>query len=166
MLSCFSCVWLFATLWTIAHQAPLSIGPSRQEYRSWLPCPAPGDLHNPGTEPKSPASPVLQVDSLLSETPGKPCPNSASVFTRKLSHGIWLGTSYVKCASTNTMCPLPHLVRQEVFKQVRDAILTKGVMIIISILTPYFLKSINFLLKDNCFVESCCFLSNLNMNQP
>ena len=43
MLSCFDHVWLFATLWTIADQAPLSMGFSRQEYYSGLPCPSPGD---------------------------------------------------------------------------------------------------------------------------
>ena len=53
---------LFMTLWTVANQAPLSTGFSKQEYWSGLPCPPPGDLPNPGTEPMSPA---LQVDSLL-----------------------------------------------------------------------------------------------------
>ena len=53
MLSRFSHVQLFATLWTIASQAPLSIGFSRQEYWSGLPCTAPGDLPNPGIEPMS-----------------------------------------------------------------------------------------------------------------
>ena len=48
MLSCFSCVWLFATLWTEAHQAPLSMGFSRQEYWSGLPCPPPEDLPDSG----------------------------------------------------------------------------------------------------------------------
>ena len=52
------------TLWTIACQAPLSLGFSRQEYRSGLPCPSPGDLPHPETEPGSPASSLLQVDSL------------------------------------------------------------------------------------------------------
>ena len=42
-------VWLFATLWIVAHQAPLSMGFSRQEYRSGLPCPPPGDLPDLGT---------------------------------------------------------------------------------------------------------------------
>ena len=50
-LSCFSCVQLCATLWTVAHQAPLSIGFSRQEHYSGLSYPLPGDLPNPGTEP-------------------------------------------------------------------------------------------------------------------
>ena len=57
------------TPWTVARQAPLSMGFSRQEYWRWLPCPPPGDLPNPGIEPKSPA---LQADSLPSESPGKP----------------------------------------------------------------------------------------------
>ena len=48
-------VQLFATLWTVAHQASLSIGFSRQEYCSGLPCPPPGDLPNLGIEPVSPA---------------------------------------------------------------------------------------------------------------
>ena len=61
-------VRLFATPWTVAHQAPLSIGFSRQEYWSGLPFPSPGDLPNPGIEPRSPA---LQADTLTSETPGK-----------------------------------------------------------------------------------------------
>ena len=50
-----SCVWLFATLWTVAYQAPLSMGFSRQEYWSGLPFPSPGDLPNPATEFISPA---------------------------------------------------------------------------------------------------------------
>ena len=45
----FSCVQLFVTLWTVAHQAPLFMGFSRQEYWSGLPFPSPGDLLNPGT---------------------------------------------------------------------------------------------------------------------
>ena len=51
MASCFSCVWLFATLCTIARQAPLSMGFSRQGYWGGLPCPPPGDLPNLGIEP-------------------------------------------------------------------------------------------------------------------
>ena len=47
-------VQLFATPWTVAHQAPLSMGFSRQEYWSGLPFPPPGDLPNPGIKPASP----------------------------------------------------------------------------------------------------------------
>ena len=53
-----------ATPWTVARQAPLSMGFSRQEYWSGLPFPSPGDLPDPGIEPWSPA---LQADSLLTE---------------------------------------------------------------------------------------------------
>ena len=65
VLSHFSCVWLFATLCTIAHQAPLSMGFSRQESWSGLLGPPPGDLPEPGTEPMSLPAPALQEDSLL-----------------------------------------------------------------------------------------------------
>ena len=60
---------LCATPWAVAHQAPLSMGFSRQEYWSGLPFPSPGDLANPGIKPGSPA---LQADALSSEPPGKP----------------------------------------------------------------------------------------------
>jgi len=59
MLSRFSHVRLFATLGTVAHQAPLSMGFSRQEYWSGLSCPPPGDLLNPRNEPTSLISPAL-----------------------------------------------------------------------------------------------------------
>ena len=55
-------VRLFATLWTVAHQASLSMGFSRQEYWSGLPFPSPGDLPDPGIEPRSPA---LEADALI-----------------------------------------------------------------------------------------------------
>ena len=55
MLSCFSRVWLFATLWTVACQVPLSMGFSRQKYCSRLPFPPPRDLPDPGIEPTAPA---------------------------------------------------------------------------------------------------------------
>ena len=57
------------TPWTVACQAPPSMGFSRQEYWSGLPFPSPGDLPNPGVEPRSPA---LQADALTSEPPGNP----------------------------------------------------------------------------------------------
>ena len=64
-----NCDWHFATPWTVAYQAPLSMGFSRQEYWSGLPFPSLGDLPNPGIEPRSPA---LQTDALPSEPPRKP----------------------------------------------------------------------------------------------
>ena len=56
------------TSWTVARQASLSMGFPRQEYWSWLPFPSPGDLPNPGIEPRAP---TLQADSLPIEPPGK-----------------------------------------------------------------------------------------------
>ena len=64
-----SCVQLFATPWTVAYQAPPSMGFSRQECWSGLPFPSPGDLPDPGIEPGSPS---LQADTLPSEPPEKP----------------------------------------------------------------------------------------------
>ena len=64
MLSHFSHFQLFAAQWTVAHQAPLSMGFSRQEYWSGLPCLPPGDLPDPGIELTSPASSAVQADSL------------------------------------------------------------------------------------------------------
>ena len=62
-------VRLFAAPWTVAYQAPPSMGFSRQERWSGLPFPSPGELPDPRIKPGSPA---LQADALLSEPPGKP----------------------------------------------------------------------------------------------
>ena len=64
MLSHFSCVQLFGTLRTVAHQAPLSTGFSKQEYWSGLPCPSPGDLPDPGIKLAAPEATAVQADSL------------------------------------------------------------------------------------------------------
>ena len=81
MLSCFSHVQLLATLWTVAHQAPLSMRFSRQEYQSGLPCPPPGDIPHPGIKPTSPA---WQADSLpLSHQESPMIP---------LTHPLWSST--------------------------------------------------------------------------
>jgi len=61
-------VQLSATAWTVAYQAPPSMGFSRQEYWSGLPFPSPGDLPDPGIKARSPA---LEADALASEPPGK-----------------------------------------------------------------------------------------------
>ena len=79
----FSRVQLFATSWTVAYQAPPSMGFSRQEYRSGLPFPSPGELPDPGIKTRSP---TLQADALLSEPPGKPI----------ISHGAELFDKSIK----------------------------------------------------------------------
>ena len=69
-------VQLFVTPWTVAYQAPPSMGFSKQEYWSGFPFPSPGDLPDPGITPGSPA---VQADALTSEPPGKPQSESRSV---------------------------------------------------------------------------------------
>ena len=71
-ISHFSCVQFFLTLWTVVHQAPLSMGFSRQEHWSGLPSPPPGALPDPEIEPTSPVLPALQADSLLLSHQGSP----------------------------------------------------------------------------------------------
>ena len=78
VLSRLSRVQLFATPWTVACHAPLSMGFSRQEYWSGVPFPSPGDLHHPGMEPVSLTSPALAGRFFTTSatwevlTPGKP----------------------------------------------------------------------------------------------
>ena len=67
-----SCVQLFATPWTIAHQAPLSMGFSSPLSWSGLPCPPPGDIPDPGIKPMSLVSSALAGGSLPLVPPGKP----------------------------------------------------------------------------------------------
>ena len=71
-----SCVLLFATSWTGARQAPLSMEFSRQEYWGGLPFPPPGDLPDTGIEFESLASPALAGGFLTNEPPGKPYINT------------------------------------------------------------------------------------------
>ena len=66
-------IWLLATLWTVAHQAPLSMEFPRQEYWGGLPFPPPGDLPHPGIEPASPASLALAGGFFTIAPYGKPC---------------------------------------------------------------------------------------------
>ena len=87
-------VRLFATPWNVAYQAPLSMGFSRQEYWSGLPFPSPGDLPNPGIEPRSPS---LWADALTSEPPGKP-----------LLSIIWPSNSIPRSLSERTENTCPH----------------------------------------------------------
>ena len=84
LLCSFSLVWLLVTLWTIAHQAPLSMGSSRQEHWSRLLCP-PGDLPNPGIKPASLAPPALAGGFFTTAPPGKPL---TSMFAHKYDFGL------------------------------------------------------------------------------
>ena len=72
VLSHFSHVRLFETPWTAAHQAPPSMGILQARILEWVPCPPPGDLPDPGTEPVVLMTPEWQAGSLLLAPPGKP----------------------------------------------------------------------------------------------
>ena len=72
LLNCFSRVWLFVTPWTVAHQGPWSMGFSRQEYWSGLPCSPLGELPNPGTEPMFSVGFCTGGSSLLLSHQGSP----------------------------------------------------------------------------------------------
>ena len=88
MLSHFSHVQLFATPWTVAHQAPLSVGFSRQEHWSGLPFPLPGDLPNPEIEPVSLVPPALAGKFLTTVPPGKPSACIMTLYNISHSHGM------------------------------------------------------------------------------
>ena len=80
-----SCVWLFATPWTVTHQTPPSMEFSRQENWSGLPFPTPGYLLDPGFEPVSPASSAFAGRMFITDTPGKPH------LTISFANTWWLG---------------------------------------------------------------------------
>ena len=82
VLSCFSYIRLFATLWTVAHEAPLSTGFSRQDYWTGLPCPSSENLPNPGIKPTSFLSPVLVGGFLTTSTT---CEAQANLNTIQIS---------------------------------------------------------------------------------
>ena len=82
-------VWLFATPETVARQAPLSMGFSRQEYWSGLPFTSPGDLSNPGIEPASLASPALAGRCFTTAQPGKYWLLNANYLFKYLQIHIW-----------------------------------------------------------------------------
>ena len=91
MPSCFSHVQLCATLWTAAHQAPLSTGFSRQEYWSGLPCSPTGDISDSGIEHMCPAPLALQVYSLLLSHQGRPPPRGWDLKYARANHSQALG---------------------------------------------------------------------------
>ena len=94
----------FVTSWTVAYQAPLFMGFSRQEHWSGLPFPSPEDLPNPGIEPRSPA---LQADSLPSKPPGKP--KNTGVGSLSLLQQIFLaqGQTGVSHVADDSLPPAP-----------------------------------------------------------
>ena len=94
-------VRLFVTPWTIAYQASPSMGFFRQEYWSGLPFPSPGDLPDPGIEPRSP---TLEADALTSEPPGKPLWWVLAKKHEQRAHYFWTDAVKLLCGS-----PVSHL---------------------------------------------------------
>ena len=131
----------FVTPWTVAHQVPLSIGFSKQEYWSELPFPPPGDLPNPGTEPASLASPALAGRFFTTEAPRKLPSHKYTMFNIAYMH------MYV-CMYMNLSCFSYH-----------DISSVKAEMTPIS----YF----QIFMKSNGLVNSSldlCFLSKKNLS--
>ena len=106
-------VRLFATPWTVAHQAPPSMGFSRQEYWSGLPFPSPGGRPYPGIEPRSPA---LQADALTFEPPGKP-----------LTFKVFLQITAAKCAVLSCSVVSDSLQSHELYSPWNSPVLNTGV---------------------------------------
>ena len=108
VLSRFSPVWFFVILWTVARQAPLSMGFSRQEYWSGLPCPPPGDLPDPGIEPISLMSPALVGRFFTTSTTWK----SPVQVTYKLKHNNQVASPHcIMQMSTKVSCLFPFLMK-------------------------------------------------------
>ena len=112
VLSRFSHVRLFAILWTFVHQALLSMGFSRQEHWSGLPCPPSGDLPHPGIEPVSPVSPALTGRFFITSHLGSPTGDTADsksdqvpVLWREWFHG----RQTIRKKKTNKRVPDSHL---------------------------------------------------------
>ena len=92
MLSHFSHIWLFATLWTIACQAPLSMEFSRHEYWCGLPCPLPGDLPYSGIKPMSLTSPALEGRFLTTSATRVLNKMTENTLCREVSRRSWCRT--------------------------------------------------------------------------
>ena len=99
----------------LARQAPLCMGVSRQEYWSRLPFPPPGDLPNPGTEPRSP---TMQADSLPVELPGKPQLYPSEVVSNKSGLSLPLQTQHGK----KKLRKLPKIKETKQVQKVQKAI--------------------------------------------
>ena len=102
-------VWLFATLWTAAHQAPLSMGFSRQQYWSGLPYPPPGNLPNPGIEPESLVSLALAAGFFTSTHLGSPLSPWGRVYKGE-THCSRAGVGEIRMGSLHRMVEACSLV--------------------------------------------------------
>ena len=131
MFSCFSHVRLFVTLWTIAPQAPLPMGFSRQEYWTGLPCPPPGDLSDPGIKSASLMSPALAgkvfTTSTTWEAPATTAVSEKSARTLILfSHKRLMLQPLFPGVSRNSVGEPPHQVQYSGTKESQSLLLESG----------------------------------------
>ena len=112
LLSHVSRVLLLAILWTVACKAPLSMGFSRQECWSWLPCPPPGDLPNPGIKPMSLISPALAGGFFINSTTGKPSMLVIYCCRRRIRPHLWRDKNQGICGYILNFhsCPLSEII--------------------------------------------------------
>ena len=103
MLSCFSHVRLFVTPWTVARQASLFMGFSRQEYWSGLSCPPSGDLPDPGIEPVSPSFSCTEGRFFIGEPPGKFMIDINCSITKQFHSWIFIQVIYCLIYSGNKL---------------------------------------------------------------
>ena len=136
-------VRLFATPWTVARQTPLSMGFSRQEHWSGLPCPPPRGLPIPGMKPRSP---ILLEDSLPAEPPGKL--KNTGVGSPSLFQGIFL-TQELNWGLLHCKWILYQLSDQGRPQDERSHLL----FIIVSKIGSYIVLSIKLILKNICIFE-------------
>ena len=156
-------VWLFGTPWTVAHQAPPYMGFSRQEYWSGLPFPSPGDLPDPGIEPRSPA---LEADALTSEPPVKvtskwkqqkhcqkpltfsmPNYKLKRIYLYILSFNKWLSTILFEARITS--CPEASIIFSEELKCISSLFIPRYCFILILQVNFFFTYKFLLLKKNN-----------------
>ena len=104
----FSNIRLFVASWTVAYQPPLSMEFSRQEHWSGFPCPPPGDLPDPGIEPRSPVSPALAGGFFTVEPPGKPLSQLRWLQTHEIDIGA-IHRDYSDVTSSIFTCMCVHV---------------------------------------------------------
>ena len=138
-------------------QAPLSMGFSRQEDWSGLPCPPPGDFPDPGIKPESLESPALAGTFFPTSFKTLQSPPGALGESRDLSVRH---TGSFQVSLLPHFSPFPCLLPMTIYNKGE-----KNSWAPTQCLNPTTIL-IYFLLKDNCFTEFCCFLSNFTVNQP
>ena len=152
VLSCFRCVPFFATLWTVARQAPLFMGFSKQEYWTGFPFPPPGDLPHPGSKPERLMSPALAG-------------GFSFVFCLFVCLTIRAFYSFLPPPSQNGASINVHWWISGLFALSQDGELLKGGLWTQSHAVLFGLTTVSFKLEDSCFKMYWILPCN-NVNHP